>query len=440
MDGEVKVKSETAVVNACGGLRAEMNVPGDKSISHRSVMLGSVATGLTEVEGFLEGEDNLSTMNAFMLMGVKIEHDSPGRLRIHGVGLNGLAEPNDVIDAANSGTTARLLMGILSAQPFFSVITGDASLRRRPMRRVTDPLKKMGADILGRANSGLLPISINGGRLNGIKYRTPVASAQLKSAILFAGLYARGATTVVEPAVSRDHTERLLKLFGANITVNKLSVTLTPPKRLNGANIFVPGDISSAAFFMVGAMITPKSCVVIKDVGINPTRIGIISILLKMGGNIELLNVREVSGEPVADIMVKSSRLNGVKISAEELLPAIDEFPIICVAAAFAKGATTISGASELRVKESDRISVMAESLGAIGIECREKKDGIVIEGVANKKITGGFIESHGDHRIAMSMAMAGLRSRKGVKIYGSECVDVSFPGFFSDLEKAVIS
>lgn len=416
-------------------LKGEITVPGDKSISHRSVMLGSIADGATEVTGLLEGEDNLSTIAAFRKMGVSIVGPDEGRLIIQGAGLRGLKEPEDVVDAGNSGTTTRLLTGLLSAQSFFTVITGDDSLRKRPMRRVVEPLTRMGALIQGRANGSLLPLAITGRPLNGIRYKTPVASAQVKYAILLAGLYAEGETVVEEPERSRDHTERMLKLFGAEVKIEKNSVIIRSTNTLTGCKIYVPGDISSAAFFMVGAAILEGSEVVIRNVGVNPTRTGIIDVLRKMGSKLETLNQREVSGEPVADILVRGSRLRGVDIGASDLLPAIDEFPIICVAAAFAEGATRISGATELRAKESDRIAAMSESLAAVGVTNTEKEDGIIIEGAGPEAIEGGRIKSRADHRIAMAMAMAALRSKKGVEIDASASVDVSFPGFFGCLD-----
>lgn len=431
-------RSQNTVAAApVGGLKGDVTVPGDKSISHRSVIFGSIADGVTEVDNFLEGEDNLSTFAAFRAMGVEIERPSPSRLKIKGVGLKGLKEPGDVIDARNSGTTARLLTGLLSAQPFFTVITGDASLRKRPMKRVVDPLLRMGASICGRKDSTLLPIAIMGRRLTGVNHSIVIASAQLKSAILLAGLYAEGQTSVHEPQQSRDHTERMMKLLGADIKTEDRAVRVKQAKSLRACAITVPGDISSAAFLMVGAMITRSSSLLIRDVGVNPTRTGIIKILQKMGACVETINSREVSGEPVADIRVKSEHLVGTDISGSDLLPAIDEFPIICVAAAFADGTTTISGAKELRVKESDRIAVMADCLKKLGISVEEKEDGIRIEGRGVKKVKGGVtIESRGDHRIAMSMAVAALNTAKGVTIEGADAVDVSFPGFFSLLSR----
>ena len=417
------------------GLKGEITVPGDKSISHRSVILGSIAEGRTEISGFLEGEDNLSTIAAFSLMGVNIERDG-SRVTVEGRGLDGLQEPTDVINAGNSGTTTRLLLGLLAGRPFFSVITGDESLRSRPMKRVVEPLTQMGAVITGRKGSSVLPLSVSGRRLKGIAYRTPVASAQLKSAILLAGLSADGETIVNEPEKSRDHTERMLRLFGVDVKTSGNSTSVRSTNRLTGCKIIVPGDISSAAFFMAGAAFTTGSELLIKDTGINPTRVGIIDILKKMGGSIELNSVRESSGEPVGDILVRGSRLKGVDIDGSELLPAIDEFPIICVAAAFAEGTTRISGAGELRVKESDRIAVMSECLAAIGIKNTEIEDGIIIEGLGAKNAKGGTIKSYGDHRIAMALAMAALRTETGVEIEGAASVDVSFPGFFRLLSK----
>jgi len=428
----------TVLAHPAKGLKGEMRVPGDKSISHRSVFFGSIAEGTTEVTGFLEGEDNLSTISAFSLMGVDITREG-GRVIVKGRGFGGLQEPPDIIDAGNSGTTTRLLAGLLSSLPFFSVITGDASLRKRPMKRVVEPLMRMGASISGRKGGSLLPLAITGRKLKGIRFESPVASAQLKSAILLAGLSAEGETTVIEPEKSRDHTERMLGLFGADLRVDGNAVSVRSTNTLTGCKINVPGDISSAAFFMVGAALTGSSELLIRDVGLNPTRVGIIDILKKMGGSIEEVGLRDASGEPVGDMLVRSSRLAGADISGRELLPAIDEFPIICVAAAFAEGTTTISGAEELRVKESDRIAVMSECLTAIGVENEERPGGIVIRGTAGKPVKGGAIRSHGDHRIAMAMAMAALGSTDGIHIEGAGSVDVSFPGFFSALGKVAV-
>jgi 3-phosphoshikimate 1-carboxyvinyltransferase len=438
-------KKGNITVGPSEGLKGEVTVPGDKSISHRAVILGSIAEGKTEVFNFLEGEDNLRTIEAFRKLGVNIERPEQGRLFINGKGLYGLSGAGDIIDCGNSGTTARLLTGLLCAQPFSSVLTGDASLKKRPMKRVVRPLLMMGASITGRNGGEYLPLAITGTKLKGIDYKTPVASAQVKSALLLAGLYAEGETVVEELQTSRDHTERLLRLFGADPRVEGKRVAIRKTDSLKGCKIIVPGDISSAAFFMVGAIITPRSEFLIKRVGVNPTRTGVIDILKKMGASVETINLREVSGEPVADILVKSSKLKGTHISGEELLPAIDEFPVICVAATLAEGRTTIEGAGELRVKESDRIAAMAGSLKALGVNAEERADGIVIEGPgARGAIKGGTVNTHGDHRIAMAMTIAGLRSEKGVTIKAADSsvhdlVDISFPGFFSLLNQAAM-
>ncbi|MBI5232890.1 MAG: 3-phosphoshikimate 1-carboxyvinyltransferase [Deltaproteobacteria bacterium] len=428
-------------VFASGPLMGEITVPGDKSISHRAVMLGSIADGVTEVSGFLPGEDTLSTLNVFRSMGVDVGRPSIDRLVIKGVGLNGLKEPPDVIDARNSGTTARLIAGLLCAQPFFSVITGDDSLRKRPMKRVALPLRLMGAVIEGRNNGSFLPIAISGRPLKGIEYTTPVPSAQVKSAILLAGLYADGETAVIEPQVSRDHTERMLKLFGADVKTKGTNVMIKKARALRAVDIKVPGDISSAAFFMVAASCVEGSDLLIKGVGVNPTRCGIIEILKRMGADITVSEVTHPADgypgavEPVADIRIRASRLKGIAIGETELLPAIDEFPIICVAAAMAVGRTVITGAGELRVKESDRINVVAGSLSSLGVEVLERPDGMEIEGKgANSLFKRTVVNSHGDHRIAMSMAVAGLCS-EGITIEDSSAVDVSFPKFFEFLE-----
>jgi len=422
-------------INPIKSLSGSIEVPGDKSISHRAVMLGSIADGTTEVTNFLEGDDNLHTAGAFRAMGVKIESPSKSRLIVHGVGLNGLKAPSGVIDAGNSGTTARLLTGILAAQSFTSVIDGDDSLRKRPMKRVIEPLRMMGADI-SALDDKLLPMTVKGKALKGIAYKSKIASAQVKSSILLAGLFAEGETSVEEPAKSRDHTERMFKKFGVDIRVDGNKATVKRAASLKAADIKVPGDISSAAFFIVGAMITPGSELLIKNVGLNPTRRGIIDILLKMNGAIEVVNMND-DDEPTGDLLVRTSKLNGVDINGDELLPAIDEFPIINIAAAFAEGSTKITGAEELRVKESDRITVMKESLTAIGVDAEELKDGIVIKGSGGATVRGGKIHSRGDHRIAMAFAIAALNSKDGIDIEDPACVDVSFPSFFEILKEA---
>lgn len=414
-------------------LKGELTVPGDKSISHRSIMLGAIANGVTTVRGFLRGEDNMSTMHAFRAMGVRIDDDGE-TLAIHGRGLHGLQEPGDVLDCGNSGTTIRLITGLLSGQSFFSVVTGDQYLRKRPMKRVVEPLSRMGARISGRNQGGLAPLAINGGGLRAIDYDSPVSSAQIKSSIMLAGLYADGATTVREPSLSRDHSERMFRLFGASLESFENGVTVHGGAELNGQEVSVPGDISSAAFFIVAALITPDSELLIRNVGINPTRTGVLDILTEMGGSIQLLDQRELSGEPVADLLVRSSRLKGITISGSVVPRAIDEFPVVCVAAACAEGITSLRDAKELRVKETDRISAMATNLRALGVVVTETEDGMDISGV--ERISGGRVESFGDHRIAMSMAIAAQVATDPITIQDTECVATSFPTFFPLLEK----
>lgn len=414
-------------------LKGELTVPGDKSISHRSIMLGAIANGVTTVRGFLRGEDNMSTMHAFRAMGVRIDDDGE-TLAIHGRGLHGLQEPGDVLDCGNSGTTIRLITGLLSGQSFFSVVTGDQYLRKRPMKRVVEPLSRMGARISGRNQGSLAPLAINGGGLRAIDYDSPVSSAQIKSSIMLAGLYADGATTVREPSLSRDHSERMFRLFGASLDRFENGVTVRGGAELNAQEVSVPGDISSAAFFIVAALITPDSELLIRNVGINPTRTGVIDILTEMGGSIQLLDQRELSGEPVADLLVRTSRLKGITISGSVVPRAIDEFPVICVAAACAEGITSLRDAKELRVKETDRISAMANNLRALGVVVTETEDGMDISGAG--RISGGRVESFGDHRIAMSMAIAAQVAADAITIQDTECVATSFPTFFPLLEK----
>jgi len=415
------------VAKAGGCLTGKLRVPGDKSISHRSIMFGSLAEGVTDVNGFLEGEDCLSTMKAFRAMGVDIEHSGEGRVRIHGVGLHGLKQPSAPLDLGNSGTSMRLMAGLCAGQNFPVTLTGDASLSTRPMRRVTDPLKDMGA-VIGTTESGTPPLNIEGGtKLSAINYTLPMASAQVKSCLLLAGMYAEGKTCITEPAPTRDHTERMLQGFGYQVDRNGPTACLEGGGKLTAANIDVPADISSATFFMVGASIAEGSDILLENVGINPTRDGVISILKLMGADITLSNEKEICGEPVADIRVKSAPLKGIDIP-EDLVPlAIDEFPAVFIAAACAEGVTRLTGAEELRVKESDRIQVMADGLVALGIEVEPTPDGIVIQpGV----FSGGEVHSHGDHRIAMSFAMAALRATGDIKINDCDNVATSFPNF----------
>ena len=410
-----------------GTLQGVARVPGDKSISHRSIMLGSIAEGVTQVTGFLEAEDCLSTLNAFRALGVEIEGPAQGAVTIHGVGLHGLQTPPTPLELGNSGTSMRLLTGLLAGQAFDTVLTGDASLNRRPMKRVTDPLRQMGA-VIKTSPAGTAPIRIRGsGPLEPIHYDMPIASAQVKSCLLLAGLYAEGETSVTEPAPTRDHTERMLEGFGYPVCREGNRVSLCSGGKLTAANIDVPSDISSAAFFMVGAAIAEKSDVTLLHVGVNPTRTGVIDILRLMGANIEIGNERLVGGEPVADLRIRSSRLNGVQIP-EHLVPlAIDEFPVLFVAAACAVGETRLSGAAELRVKESDRIQVMADGLQYLGVHAIATPDGMVIQ---PRPIKGGKVDSHGDHRIAMAFAIASLRASGPIYINDCANVNTSFPTF----------
>ncbi|MDF9391649.1 MULTISPECIES: 3-phosphoshikimate 1-carboxyvinyltransferase [Methylococcus] len=410
-----------------GRMRGDIRVPGDKSISHRSVMLGSLAEGVTEVSGFLQAEDCLATMAAFRAMGVAIEGPSEGRLRIHGVGLHGLKPPTAPLDLGNSGTSMRLLSGLLAGQAFDVTLTGDSSLVRRPMRRVTEPLRAMGARI-DTTEAGTAPLYISGGtKLKGIAYEMPVASAQVKSCLLLAGLYAEGRTCVTEPAPTRDHTERMLAGFGYPVARHGNRVCIESGGKLSATHIDVPADISSAAFFMVGAAISPGSDVFLRHVGINPTRTGVVEILRAMGADIEILDPREVGGEPVADLRIRHRELHGIRIPEHTVPLAIDEFPALFVAAACAKGETVLSGAEELRVKESDRIQVMADGLTALGIEAHPTPDGMVIQGGS---LQGGTVDSRGDHRIAMSFSIAALRASDPIEIHDCANVATSFPNF----------
>ncbi len=416
------------LVQSGGKLQGTFRVPGDKSISHRSIMLGSLAEGVTEVDGFLEGEDALATLQAFRDMGVKIDGPVNGHVRIHGVGLHGLQKPQHALDLGNSGTSMRLLSGLLAGQNFDVVMIGDESLSKRPMERVAKPLRSMAAVIDTTGEKGTPPVTVRGGqKLHGIHYDMPVASAQVKSSVLLAGLYAQGETSVTEPAPTRDHTERMLRGFGYAVDVDGATAKLIGGGKLTATKIDVPADISSAAFFMVAASIAAGSDVTIQHVGINPTRTGVIDILKLMGANIELLNHREVGGEPVADIRVRSAQLHGIDIP-EALVPlAIDEFPVLFIAASCAQGTTVLRGAEELRVKESDRIQVMADGLHILGIKAEPTLDGIVIEG---GQLGAGAVASHGDHRIAMSFAMAALRASGAITIEDCANVATSFPGF----------
>jgi 3-phosphoshikimate 1-carboxyvinyltransferase len=414
------------IVHPGGVIQGELRVPGDKSISHRSIMLGALAEGTTQVSGFLEGEDALATLAAFRAMGVNIIGPDKGKVTIHGVGMKGLKAPEAELYLGNSGTSMRLLSGLLAAQGFEVTLAGDKSLSGRPMKRVTDPLALMGAEI--ETTDGKPPLKLKAGNsLKGIHYNLPMASAQVKSCLLLAGMYAEGTTTVTEPAPTRDHTERMLKGMGYPVNVNGNTVTIEGGHSLKACEIDVPADISSATFFMVAAAIAPGSEVTLKHVGINPTRIGVINILKLMGADITLSNEQETGGEPVADIRVKYAPLKGIQIPEEQVPLAIDEFPALFIAAACADGQTVLTGAEELRVKESDRIQVMADGLVTLGIDAKPTEDGIVIQGGV---IGSGEVDSHGDHRIAMSFAVAALQAGGSIQINDCANVATSFPGF----------
>lgn len=414
------------MVQAGGVLKGTVRVPGDKSISHRSIMLGALAEGVTEVSGFLEGEDALATLAAFRAMGVQIIGPDKGRVSIHGVGMQGLQKPEKALDLGNSGTSMRLLTGLLAGQDFEVTLQGDASLSTRPMKRVTDPLALMGAKI--ESQEGKPPLTIHGGKaLTGIDYSLPMASAQVKSCLLLAGLYANGTTTVREPAPTRDHTERMLNGMGYAVQTDGNRISLQGGGKLRATQIDVPADISSATFFMVGAAIAPGSEVTLQHVGINPTRVGVINILRQMGADISLSNETITGGEPVADIHVRYAPLTGIQIPEDQVPLAIDEFPALFIAAASAQGTTILTGAEELRVKESDRIQVMADGLLTLGIDAQPTPDGMIIQGGV---IGSGEVDSHGDHRIAMSFAIAALQAGGAIQINDCANVATSFPGF----------
>ena len=417
-------------------LRGTLTVSGDKSISHRAVMLGSLATGTTEIEGFLPGEDCLSTIRCFRSMGVQIEQNGSS-VKVFGRGLRELTAPAGILDCGNSGTTTRLLSGVLAAQHFNSVLSGDASIQRRPMKRIMIPLRAMGADITSVSGNDCAPLSVHGKQLYGIHFNSPIASAQVKSAVLLAGLYASGQTTVTEPALSRDHTERMLRSFGAKVLTGNFedrpSVTVTETQNLYGTEISVPGDISSAAFFLVGASIVPGSEVVLRNVGINPTRDGVISALRAMGAKIEVLEVRNEDSEPAADLLVRYAPLHGTEIGGALIPRLIDELPVLAAAAAVAEGRTVIRDAAELKVKESNRIRTMAEGLSRLGAQVAETEDGLIIDGGA--ALHGGAVESYSDHRIAMSFAILSLVTDGEVRISDPDCVNISAPTFYEDLK-----
>lgn len=414
-------------------LKGEITVPGDKSISHRSIMFGSLAKGTTRVTHFLEGADCLSTIDCFRSMGVSIEKNEHEVL-IHGKGLHGLKAPQTILDCGNSGTTMRLLSGILAAQPFSSELTGDASIRKRPMKRIMTPLSLMGADIESRNGTGCAPLKIRGKRLQGIRYDSPVASAQVKSAVLLAGLFADGVTSVTEPYVSRNHTELMLRGFGARIASEGTTASVFPAEELFAQEISVPGDISSAAYFLTAALLIPGSSLLLKNVGVNPTRDGILRVFRNMGADITLMDQRDCSGEPAADILVRAGSLHGTEIGGAVIPALIDELPVIAVAACFAEGTTVIRDAAELKVKESNRIAVMTEGLTAMGADVEETEDGMIIHG--GRPLHHAVIDSRLDHRIAMSFSVAGLICGDMPEIRGRECVRISYPEFYADLDR----
>ncbi len=425
-------------ISAPSKLRGTIHVPGDKSISHRTALLGALAEGTTHVRRFLASDDCLATLDAIRALGVecRVTEESPGlaTVEIDGVGLHGLTEPADVIDVRNSGTTGRLLSGILAGQPFHSVITGDESLRTRPFGRVVKPLREMGATISAREDDTLLPLTIDGGALHGIRYRLPVASAQVKSAVLLAGLFAEGETIVEEPLATRDHTERLLRTMGADLKREGPGIKLQPPDRLAPLELEVPGDLSTAAFWLVAAAAHPDAQIDLPKVGVNPTRTGLLDILSEMGAQIDIGEERMVGGEPVADIHIKSSQLRGVEVGGELVLRAMDEMPALAVAAAVAEGRTIVRDAEELRVKESDRIAALVSQLNKLGVEIQEQADGFIIEG--GQALRGASVTGAGDHRLTMSLAVAGLLSDGETKIEDEDSVAISYPGFWEELGK----
>lgn len=413
-------------------MRGEFSPPGDKSISHRAAIFAALADGTSEISGFLEAEDCLSTLKCLRALGVEIEGPEEGKVKVYGHGSEGLKEPEDVLDAGNSGTTMRFLLGVLAAQPFYAVITGDRSLRRRPMARVADPLRQMGAQIWGREGGNLAPLSIKGGNLRPIEYTLPVASAQVKSALLLAGLHAEGQTIVREPVPARDHTERMLEYCGVKIKKEDREITIYGRQRIEPFKICIPGDFSAAAFFLVAACIHPRAEVVIHNVGLNPTRTGLLTVLQDMGAEIEVTREGLSAGEPYGVIKARSSSLKGTKIGGALIPRLIDEIPVLAVAAAVAKGSTVIRDAAELKVKESDRITTLAVELRKMGAKIETLPDGMVLEG---GNLKGAVVDSHGDHRLAMALAVAGLIAEGETVIRGAECMSISYPGFLADLE-----
>ena len=416
-------------------LSGSLVIPGDKSISHRAIMFGSLAEGTTRITNFLEGADCLSTISCFRKMGINIEN-TEGEILVHGKGLHGLSAPSETLDVGNSGTTTRLISGILAGQDFVSELTGDASIQKRPMKRIMEPLSLMGADIVSVNGNGCAPLAIHGKALHGIHYTSKVASAQVKSSILLAGLYAEGPTSVTEPYVSRNHSEIMLNLFGAHVTTKDTTATIEPASELHSVKVNVPGDISSAAYFIAAGLMVPGSEILIKNVGINPTRDGILHVCRAMGADLTLLNVKEDEGEPVADILVRASSLHAAEIGGSIIPTLIDELPMIAAMACFAEGTTVIRDAAELKVKESNRIAVMVENLSAMGADVTETADGMIIRG--GRPLHGAVVESHLDHRIAMTFAVTGLCAEGVTQINGAECVNISYPQFYQDLKNLI--
>lgn len=419
----MKIKKQT-------GLRGTLTVPGDKSISHRAVMFGALAKGTTRITHFLEGADCLSTISCFRKMGIEIERNQD-QILVHGKGLHGLQAPSGTLDVGNSGTTTRLISGILAGQNFSSELDGDASIRTRPMKRIMAPLASMGADIISRNNNGCAPLIITGKPLHAVHYDSPVASAQVKSCVLLAGMYADGITSVTEPFLSRNHTEIMLNYFGAKVSSTGTSAAIYPEPVLEARDIVVPGDISSAAYFIAAGLLTPDSEILLKNVGINPTRAGILKVCRSMGADITLLN-ENPEGEPTADLLIRTSSLKGTVIQGADIPTLIDEIPMIAVMAAFAQGTTIIRDAQELKVKESDRIAVMVDNLKRMGADIEGTDDGMIIHG--GRPLHGAAIDSHLDHRVAMSFAVAGTICEGEMEIQDAQCVDISYPEFYKDL------
>lgn len=428
--------STITLATNCHKLIGQIDIPGDKSISHRSIMFGALAQGTTTVTNFLAGEDCLNTIACFQKLGVEITNENK-KITIHGKGMNGLTEPAEILDVGNSGTTIRLMLGILSGQSFFSTLIGDESIAKRPMTRVTKPLLQMGAQITGRKNGEFTPLAVSGGNLQGITYELPVASAQVKSALLLAGLQAKGRTTVIERAQTRDHTERMIRQFGGDIAVDGLTITVEGGQTLKGTDVHVPGDISSAAFFLVAGAIVPNSEIILKNVGLNPSRTGIIDCMLQMGAKLEVTNEQPDSFEPVGDLHIATSSLKGITIEGEMIPRLIDEIPIIALLATQAEGVTVIKDASELKVKETNRIAAVVDELTKLGAKIEATDDGMIIYG--QSQLSGGAtVKSYGDHRIGMMLAIAALICQNEVQLENHEAISISYPAFFEDLHQLI--